>query len=169
MRKLVTGAVLALIFAGSAPIATAPAQAVKGGGGSPKAVCATLAEQEPDLYQFIATKPGACESSVASVGMEALLQGAFPSQASAVGNCKMLETEISYPYSFYGDLFSTVEGAAFFLQQVGLPPELAALVVANYAANIDAFTAKNRAGCVTVLKGLHSGELFGLLLPGAPG
>lgn len=98
---------------------------------SPRAVCADLAETMPEAYAFLETKPGGCVSSIASVGLEALMAGAFPSQAAAVGNCKFLEENFfgGYPYAFYG--------------QVDDPR----------------FVAKNRAGCVRVLERLHTGEI----------
>jgi hypothetical protein len=85
---------------------------------NPKQFCDFLAQNEPEAYEFLATQPGACESSIASVGIEALMSGAFPSIAAAVGNCKFLEENFfvgneelglpdylddgrAYPYQFY--------------------------------------------------------------------
>ena len=46
---------------------------------------------------------GGCASSVASIGFEALMQGAFPSRAAAIANCKGIEEMVGgFPYYFYG-------------------------------------------------------------------
>lgn len=119
----VTAAAAALTVVPTAGASAAPA------GASPVATCKQLAEADPEAYAFIATKPGACVSSVASVGVEALMTGAFPSQAAAVGNCKAIEAMVGgYPYAFYG-------------------------------RTDPAYLATNRAGCVRVLRALHSGQL----------
>lgn len=168
----VAAAALSLSVVPLGTASAAPAQRSSG----PAAVCGALAaDPSPDsLYGFIGTKPGACQSTITSVGLAALGQGAFPSRAAAVGNCKGLEAEVGgYPYTFYGDVFTDVAIVTDMLQEEGpngepgLSPDAAAafasVVVANYNANVDLFTAKNRNGCVQVLKGLHSGDLFGLL------
>jgi hypothetical protein len=146
--------------------ATAAGAAAPEPSGSPRATCAALAQNAPEAYEFIATKPGACESSVASVGVEALMAGAFPSQASAVGNCKALEADFpnGYPYTFYEGVLDNPAAVA---AEFKVPLQVAQGIVANYLANVDLFKARNRAGCVRVLQRLHSGELFGLLFAGA--
>jgi hypothetical protein len=137
MKRVVVLAVLVCLAGG---VVASPASAAKGA--SPKQICADLAVQDPEAYAFLNTKPGACVSSVASVGVEALMAGAFPSTAAAVGNCKMLEQTAfldpaepnpggPYPYQFY-----------WF---AGSDPDL--------------FTAKNRAGCLSLLEQFHTGEL----------
>ena len=151
------------------PVQAAPSSS------SPVAICRDLAANNPDLYGFIATKPGGCVSTVASVGLDALAEGAFPSRAAAVGNCKFLEAMSFfrdpapakvYPYTFHGEL----RDIEVLMTEFGLTEAQAERVAAAYEANLDAFTANNRAGCVRVLKGLHSGQLFGLVLgaAGAP-
>ncbi len=46
---------------------------------------------------------GGCASSVASIGAEALMSGAFPSRAAAIANCKGIEEMVGgFPYYFYG-------------------------------------------------------------------
>ena len=162
MSRLALTASLAAALVAIPATATAAGAAAPAASGSPRAVCAALAEQDPEAYAFIATKPGACESSVASVGVEALMSGAFPSQAAAVGNCKALEATFpnGYPYRFYEGVLDNAQVVAARFQ---VPLPVAQGIVANYLANADAFTARNRSGCVRVLRGLHSGELFGLL------
>jgi hypothetical protein len=127
MKKLIVSLLAAGAVAGAAatPAAAAPE--------SPAKTCAALAASNPELFGFIGTKPGACQSTVASVGLEALMQGAFPSNAAAVGNCKELERTLflagkpagarPYPYAFYG------------------APQL---------------TANNRADCVRILRRIHA-------------
>jgi hypothetical protein len=178
--KLTRVIAVATSAAALAVVPLAGANAAPGGTGggasnSPTAVCAFLADNDPGTYEFFATKPGGCPSTVASVGVEALMSGAFPSTAAAIGNCKGLEKTFpnGYPYSFYEGVFDNVAIVTAMLQEEGpggepgMSPEEAAafapVVVANYEANKARFTAKNRAGCVSVLKDLHSGELFGLL------
>lgn len=148
MNKRLMSAVAVLLAAAAIPFTVANAEPAIPS--SPAKACEWLAENEPDAYEFIATKPGACESSIASVGVEALMMGAFPSTASAVGNCKFLEATFfggnaemgipdylddgkTYPYQFYW--FEGVEDPNLF--------------------------AKNRADCVRVLELLHGGYLGG--------
>lgn len=70
---------------------------------NPVKACEMLAEVMPEAYEFLATQPGGCVSSVASVGVQGLMMGEFPSIASAVGNCKFIEELVGgYPYDFYG-------------------------------------------------------------------
>ncbi|HEX6888083.1 MAG TPA: hypothetical protein VF143_08250 [Candidatus Nanopelagicales bacterium] len=160
-------------------LASAPAASAAPAAGSPAKTCDYLAsitdETDPlfGLYDFIATQPGGCESTIASVGIAALSEGAFPSQAAAVGNCKAIEDEVGgYPYQFYGGFLDNVEAVTAALIEDGVPPDVAAamapIIVDNYLANVDLFTAENRPGCVRVLQGLHSGELFGLIFPALP-
>ena len=172
MRKSLLGTTVlagAMLAASTAGLAVAsPAAAATDN--SPAKVCQQLAISDPEAYEFLATKPGGCQSSIASVGIEALMAGAFPSNAAAVGNCKGLEEMVGgYPYQFYGDVFTSVEVVTAMLIEEGTPPDVAAalapVIVANYEANAEAFYAKNRAGCTRVLQGLHSGELFGLIFP----
>ena len=135
MKKFLVTAV-SIAIAGAA-LVMAPAAAAAPTS-NPVRLCAALAEQDPEAYAFLATKPGGCVSSVASVGVEALMAGAFPSKAAAVGNCKFLEANVfgGYPYAFYG--------------QVADPR----------------FVANNRAGCIAVLKRLHTGEISPPEFPG---
>ena len=143
-RFILLGVALMLV------ISAAPVAAGKGSAGSPTAVCAWLATEQPELYAFIATKPGACESTIASVGLEGLIAGAFPSRAAAIGNCKFLEANFfvgtpglelpdylgdgrAYPYQFYW--FEGVDDPNLY--------------------------ARNRADCVRILELLHGGYLGG--------
>ena len=65
---------------------------------------ASLPAVDPEASEFLGTG-GGCVSSVASIGVEALENGAFPSNAAAVANCKGIEAEVGgYPYAFYGNL-----------------------------------------------------------------
>jgi hypothetical protein len=73
---------------------------------------------------------GGCVSSVATVGIDALMAGAFPSRAAAVANCKGIAAEVGgFPYYFYG--------------RVG----------------DDRYLATNLNTCVTILYLLHTGQL----------
>ncbi len=141
MKKLIASLLAAGAVAGAAatPAAAAPV--------NPAKACADLAASNPELFGFIATKPGACQSSIASVGLEALQNGAFPSNAAAVGNCKTLERTMfqdytpedgrAYPYQFYHFI-------------PGLPAEIRSQLYA-----------RNRADCVAILKKVHGGLLGG--------
>jgi hypothetical protein len=117
---------------------------------SPHQACAWLEENAPDAYEFIATKPGGCESTLASVGLDAVAGGAFPSNASAIGNCRFIEQSFmvgneelgipdylgdgrAYPYQFYW--FEGVDDPNLY--------------------------AENRADCVRILELLHGGYLGG--------
>ncbi|MEO6712934.1 MAG: hypothetical protein ABIM89_05835 [Mycobacteriales bacterium] len=177
MRRTISAALSALALSAVALGAgVAPAQAAAES--SPVQICRDLAANAPDLYEFIATKPGGCVSTVASVGLEALAAGAFPSNAAAIGNCKFLE-QMSffrfpapasvYPVVFHEE-FGDLDAVIALLIEDGVPAEVAAtlapIVVTNFTENIDAFTANNRAGCVRVLRGLHSGALFELIFAG---
>ena len=75
----------------------------------------------------------------------------------------------TYPVIFH-DEFGNLDAVIALLIEEGVPAEVAAtlapIVVANFNENIDAFTANNRAGCVRVLRGLHSGALFELIFAG---
>ena len=178
MRKLITAALSALAL-GFVTVGAGVGPAEAAAETSPTQICRDLAANAPDVYEFLATKPGGCVSSVASVGVEALQAGAFPSNAAAIGNCKFLETmsffrfpapASTYPVVFheeFGDLDAVI---ALLIEEFEVPAGVAAtlapIVVANFNANIDAFTADNRAGCVRVLRGLHGGALFGLIFAG---
>jgi hypothetical protein len=103
-------------------------------GTSPAKFCKeVLPVVDPGASEFLGTG-GGCVSSVASVGAEALMDGAFPSTAAAIANWKFLEVNAfaptnggdPYPYAFYGN--------------------------PNYVA-------KNRADCVTFLRAFHTGQL----------
>ena len=128
MRKfLAVGATAALCLSGAivSSAAAAPNTA------SPKAACDEL---DPELYGMLGGTTGACVSTAASVGLDALMTGAFPSTAAAIANCKFLEENFfamagGYPYAFYGQV------------------------------DDERFVAKNRAGCVQVLYRLHTGEI----------
>jgi hypothetical protein len=151
--------ILTLLAAGAiAGAGAAPAAAA-----SPKAACANTTDP---IIQFVSSKPGACQSSIAKVGYDALTMGAFPSNAAAIGNCKTLEQTMfmaqtpedgrAYPYQFYLDI-------RMLLEMLGEDE-----AVAYYDANADLFRADNRAECVQVLKRVHSG-LAGPLFAALPG
>ncbi len=73
---------------------------------------------------------GGCASSVASIGIDALMNGAFPSRAAAIANCKGIADMVGgFPYSFYG----RVDDARYL--------------------------ATNLNSCVGILYALHTGEL----------
>lgn len=139
---------------------------------SPAKACALLAEMDPELYGFIGTQPGACQSTLASVGLEAFAAGGFPSQAAAVGNCKFLERETfpaytpddgrAYPYQFYWDIRILLGQLA----TAGVPG--AADAAEYYDSIASQLFVRNRAGCVRVLRILHPdggvmGPVFGFL------
>jgi hypothetical protein len=122
---------IVLVFALAALAAPA---ALAGPDASPAKFCKeVLPVVNPEASEFLGTG-GGCVSSVASVGIEALMQGAFPSTAAAIANCKFLEEDAfapanggdPYPYAFYGN--------------------------PNYVA-------KNRADCVWFLRAFHTGQL----------
>ena len=153
---------LALAVASGAAVAAQLVVTPAASAAGPAALCAALGDL--DLSR------GACASSVATSGgtTEADI---VPSGAAYIARCKQLEATMfasdskpgPYPYQFYSGVLDTPAGAAGFFG-----PDLAATVSKNYVANRSAFVADNRAGCVRVLRGLHSGELFQLLLPTAP-
>ena len=130
MRKLLSIAVVALCAAVAIPVASAAP-----GDPNPSKLCREILPMvDPEASEFLGTG-GGCVSSVASVGVEALMNGAFPSNAAAVANCKSLEatafmatstTGKPYPYAFYGN------------------PD---------------WTAHNRADCVDFLRAFHTGVL----------
>ena len=102
MRRIIQVLLAATLLA-ALPAAAASAKP-DGDKMSPREWCQFLEENDQEAYQFLATQPGGCESSIASVGAEALMTGAFPSNAAAVGNCKLIEAEVGgYPYAFYGN------------------------------------------------------------------
>ncbi len=158
MKKLLLSISLVAALAVAAPAqAQAPPELPK----SPAKACAMLAEIDPEFHGFIATQPGACQSTLASVGPEALAAGAFPSQAAAVGNCRFLEKETfpaytpedgrAYPYRFYWDIRVLLGQLA----TSGVPG--AANAVAYYDSVASRLYARNRAGCVRVLREVHGG------------
>lgn len=164
-RKLVL-----LVAVGAAAVlgapATAGAQTLPTLPKNPVQACAWLEANAPDLYGFIATKPGGCVSTIASVGLEGLMEGALPSNAAVVGNCKALEEADfaaytpedgrPYPYQFYfylPDLLTELEAAGLITEA-----QLAA-GLGYYASVSDQLYAKNRAGCARVLELLHGGIL----------
>lgn len=124
----------AIVFAFALAALAAPA-ALAGSDASPAKFCKEiLPVVNPEASEFLGTG-GGCVSSVASVGIDALMTGAFPSTAAAIENCKFLEDAVfspsngggsPYPYSFYGN---------------------------------PAYTAKNRADCVYFLRAFHTGQL----------
>lgn len=133
MKKVLALAIAALAVAVAVPVASAGP-----GDPNPSQFCREiLPVVDPEASAFLGTG-GGCVSSVASVGIEALMSGAFPSTAAAIENCKFLETAFfaptnggdPYPYAFYGN--------------------------PNYVA-------KNRAECVWFLRAFHTG-----LLPPGP-
>lgn len=145
--------------AAAVPLLAAPAAVAQ----SPAKVCVELDDLE--------LSRGACASSVATSGTTNPDE-IVPSGAAFIANCKGLEATMfddgdgrPYPYQFYEGVLDDPQAVAGML---GVPPEVAAVVVANYEANVSAFVADNRAGCVRVLRGLHSGALFGMLFPAAP-
>jgi hypothetical protein len=157
MKRITT---LLAATAAATALATSPATAQELPK-SPAKACAQLALTDPGLYGFIATKPGGCQSSLATVGYDALTQGAFPSNAAAVGNCKTLEGADflagkpagakPYPYTFYESLVAALP----FIP--GTDPAAVAAATAYFTANRELFTARNRAGCVDVLRRIHGG------------
>ncbi len=168
MKKILLTVLAAAAVAGAGAAPAAAQELPK----SPAKACAALATLDPETYAFIATKPGGCQSSIAKEGYAALASFmAFPSTAAAIGNCKTLERTLQseggflategadpYPYAFYKSLRD-------FLEMIGEDE-----AVAYYDANASQFLAKNRAGCVQVLKRVHAGlanPLFAAL-PGPP-
>ncbi len=139
----------------AAPLATASV--------NPAKVCVELGDL--DLSR------GACASSVAQ-SQTGDPDAVLPSGAAYIANCKDLEQTMfaaegarPYPYQFYKGV---LDDPATVSAMLGLPPALAQIVSQNYVANAASFTAANRAGCVDVLRGLHSGALFGMIFPAAP-
>jgi hypothetical protein len=143
-RFILLGVALLLV------ITAAPVTAGKGSAGSPTAVCAWLAAEQPELYAFIATKPGACESTIASVGLEGLMAGAFPSGAAAIGNCKFLEANFFVGNPDFGLPDYLGDGRAYPYQFYWFE-----------GMNDPNLYAKNRADCVRILELLHGGYLGG--------
>jgi hypothetical protein len=105
MKRSVLGLLVFLCAFAAVPAASA------GGDDNPSAICRSGAI--PELNEFVGTG-GGCVSTVASVGIEALMAGAFPSTAAAVENCKFLEENVfgGYPYSFYGNPDYTAKNRA---------------------------------------------------------
>jgi hypothetical protein len=163
MRFILTLATMTTIAVGAA--APAQAQELPELPKSPAKACAELSQATEgplaELYSFIATKPGACQSTLASVGLEALAAFAFPSNAAAVGNCKLLEKSAftaytpedgrAYPYQFYWDL-------RILLGQMEADGVPGAADAADYYDSVaPQLYAPNRAGCVEVLRAVHGG------------
>lgn len=131
VRRIVLGGVALAVATFGAP-ATAGAAP---GDGNPAQLC----KQDVGGIRDFLTTQGGCTSSIASVGVDALMTGAFPSTAAAVANCKDLEETFflegkpdgarPYPYAFYGN------------------------------AHLPAYVAENRADCVQILEALHTGQL----------
>ena len=172
MRFILTLATTAAIAVAAA--APAQAQELPELPKSPAKACAELSQATEgplaELYSFIATKPGACQSALASVGLEALAAFSFPSNAAAVGNCKSLEKSTfpaytpedgrAYPYQFYWDIRILLGD----LEAAGVPG--AAEAAAYYDSIAPQLYAPNRAGCVNVLRPVHGGlmdPVFGFL------
>jgi hypothetical protein len=165
MKRLSTTLLAAAALAAvSAAPASAQAPALPK---NPVKACAALAQLDPEFYGFIATKPGACQSTLAAVGVDGLLGGAFPSNAAAIGNCKNLEQTTfpaytpedgrAYPYLFYWDLRQL-------LDILGLQE-----AAAYYDSIRSQLVARNRAECVQVLRRVHGGlmnPVFEALPPG---
>lgn len=103
------------------------------------AATATADPQSPNPAQFCTSSNnadgylgshGGCASSVASIGMDALMEGAFPSRAAAIANCKGIEEMVGgFPYYFYG------------------------------RQGDERYLATNYASCVGILYQLHTGQL----------
>lgn len=113
--------------------------AVAAGAVSVTATAATADPASPNPAQFCTMtgnaegylgSHGGCASSVASIGIDALMEGAFPSRAAAIANCKGIEEMVGgFPYYFYG--------------RVG----------------DDRYLATNYASCVDILFQFHTGQL----------
>lgn len=59
--------------------------------------------RETDNAEGYLASHGGCVSSLASIGFDALMEGAFPSRAAAVANCKGIAEFVGgFPYYFYG-------------------------------------------------------------------
>ena len=123
----------AIVLAYALAALAAPA-ALAGPNVSPAKFCKeVLPVLNPEASEFLGTG-GGCVSSVASVGIDALMAGAFPSTALAIANCKELEDTVfsptnggsPYPYAFYGN---------------------------------PSYVAENRADCVWFLRAFHTGQL----------
>jgi hypothetical protein len=121
MRRGIVALIVALAAVTAVPTALA------GNDDNPSKNCRSGAI--PELNEFVGSG-GGCVSTVASVGIDALLLGAFPSTAAAVENCKFLEANVfgGYPYSFYGNPAYTAKNRAeclYFLEAFhtgALPP-----------------------------------------------
>ena len=128
---------IVLVAAIAVLLLTVVSPASAGRDSNPVDICKYLEAEMPEAYEFLNTKPGGCVSSVASVGVDGLMSGAFPSTAAAVGQCKILEATAMmdpgepnpggpYPYQFY------------------------------WFEGVDDFVAKNRADCVKFLEFFHT-------------
>jgi hypothetical protein len=61
-----------------------------------------LCDETNNFDGYLGSK-GGCVSSLSSIGLDALMAGAFPSRAAAVANCKgIADLYGGYPYYFYG-------------------------------------------------------------------
>jgi hypothetical protein len=156
-------ALAAAVASGAALAAQLVAAPVAAASVNPAKVCVELGDL--DLSR------GACASSVAQ-SQTGDPDAVLLSGAAYIANCKDLEQTMfsaegarPYPYQFYKGVLDDPARVAGMLQ---VPIEVAEVVSANYVANAASFTAANRAGCVDVLRGLHSGALFGMIFPAAP-
>ncbi len=157
------------VASGAAVAAQLVATPVASASVNPAQVCVQLGD--------LGLSRGACASSVAKSRTSDPDQ-VVPSRAAYIANCKELEKTMfvapgpdgrvpsrPYPYQFYKGVLDDPQAVAGFFQ---VPLEVAEQIAATYRAKASAFTADNRAGCVQVLQGLHTGELFRMLLPAAP-
>jgi hypothetical protein len=105
LKRLIIAIVALVATTVAAPVASA------GRDENPPAICRS--GSLPELNEFVGSG-GGCVSTVASVGVEELLAGAFPSTAAAIENCKFLEQNVfgGYPYSFYGNPAYTAKNRA---------------------------------------------------------
>jgi hypothetical protein len=61
-----------------------------------------LCRESNNADGFLASH-GGCVSSVSTVGLDALMAGAFPSRAAVIANCKGIAADVGgFPYYFYG-------------------------------------------------------------------
>lgn len=121
MKKLLT----ATIAVGALTLGFAAPAAAGASADNPASFCTETNNADGYLASH-----GGCVSSVASIGIDALMEGAFPSRAAAVANCKQIAAFYGgYPYYFYGN-------------------------VGN-----DAYKATNINSCVNTLYLFHTGQL----------
>lgn len=97
---------------------------------APKGPNASKICRETNNFDGFLGSHGGCVSTVSSIGIDAVINGAFPSQAAAIANCKGIEQQVGgFPYYFY--------------DRVG----------------DSRYLATNYRSCVNVLYGLHTGAL----------